>query len=62
MNEVNKKIGNYRYRIHALVFMATTINYFDRSIVKITKIVFKKKLIQTIPVNRLSILYTLPTV
>jgi len=26
-------IGNYRYRILALVFMATTINYFDRSIV-----------------------------
>jgi len=25
-------IGNYRYRILALVFMATTINYFDRSI------------------------------
>jgi MFS transporter, ACS family, hexuronate transporter len=28
-----KKIGNYRYRILALVFMATTINYFDRSII-----------------------------
>ncbi|MCX6223630.1 MAG: MFS transporter [Bacteroidia bacterium] len=28
-----EKIGNYRYRILALVFMATTINYFDRSIV-----------------------------
>jgi len=27
------KPGNYRYRILALVFMATTINYFDRSIV-----------------------------
>jgi ACS family hexuronate transporter-like MFS transporter len=26
------KIGHYRYRILALVFMATTINYFDRSI------------------------------
>ncbi len=33
MDEVKKKIGNYRYRILALVFMATTINYFDRSIV-----------------------------
>lgn len=33
MNEVKKKIGNYRYTILALVFMATTINYFDRSIV-----------------------------
>lgn len=28
-----QKTGNYRYRILALVFMATTINYFDRSIV-----------------------------
>jgi MFS transporter, ACS family, hexuronate transporter len=27
------KTGHYRYRILALVFMATTINYFDRSIV-----------------------------
>jgi MFS transporter, ACS family, hexuronate transporter len=27
------KMGHYRYRILALVFMATTINYFDRSIV-----------------------------
>ncbi len=25
-------IGNYRYIILALIFMATTINYFDRSI------------------------------
>jgi len=33
MTEHSKKIGNYRYRILALVFMATTINYFDRSIV-----------------------------
>ncbi len=33
MDEVKKKIGLYRYRILALVFMATTINYFDRSIV-----------------------------
>jgi ACS family hexuronate transporter-like MFS transporter len=27
-----ERIGHYRYRILALVFMATTINYFDRSI------------------------------
>ncbi len=33
MQEVTKKIGRYRYRILALVFMATTINYFDRSII-----------------------------
>jgi ACS family hexuronate transporter-like MFS transporter len=33
MNEAKYKVGNYRYRILALVFMATTINYFDRSII-----------------------------
>ena len=33
MNELNKNIGNYRYRILALVFMATAINYFDRTII-----------------------------
>ncbi len=33
MNEVKEKVGNYRNHILALVFMATTINYFDRSIV-----------------------------
>lgn len=33
MTNVTEKIGTYRYRILALVFMATTINYFDRSIV-----------------------------
>ena len=33
MTEQTNKVGHYRYRILALVFMATTINYFDRSIV-----------------------------
>jgi ACS family hexuronate transporter-like MFS transporter len=33
MTEVTQRMGNFRYRILALVFMATTINYFDRSIV-----------------------------
>ncbi len=33
MTEQSLKIGHYRYRILALVFMATTINYFDRSII-----------------------------
>ncbi|TAL81190.1 MAG: MFS transporter [Bacteroidetes bacterium] len=33
MREITHELGNYRYRILALVFMATTINYFDRSIV-----------------------------
>lgn len=30
---MQQKTGSYRYRILALVFMATTINYFDRSII-----------------------------
>ena len=33
MTNLTNKMGTYRYRILALVFMATTINYFDRSIV-----------------------------
>jgi ACS family hexuronate transporter-like MFS transporter len=33
MTEAFQKTGHFRYRILALVFMATTINYFDRSIV-----------------------------
>ena len=33
MTEQPTRTGHYRYRILALVFMATTINYFDRSIV-----------------------------
>lgn len=33
MNRLVSSTGNYRYRILALVFMATTINYFDRSII-----------------------------
>jgi ACS family hexuronate transporter-like MFS transporter len=33
MDDSKVRAGTYRYRILALVFMATTINYFDRSIV-----------------------------
>lgn len=33
MNSVKTKIGNYRFRILALLLFATTINYFDRSII-----------------------------
>ncbi len=33
MTQPPGKTGHYRYRILALVFMATTINYFDRSII-----------------------------
>jgi len=33
MSDSTKKIGTYRYRILALLMFATTINYFDRSII-----------------------------
>ncbi len=33
MNDTGKKVGHYRYKILALVFFATTVNYFDRSII-----------------------------
>lgn len=33
MNQEKAKIGNYRFRILALLMFATTINYFDRSII-----------------------------
>ena len=32
MTEIKKPVGNYRYRILALLFAATSINYFDRSL------------------------------
>ena len=35
MTETKPKIGNYRYRILALLFLATSINYFDRSIMSV---------------------------
>ncbi|MDF1549002.1 MAG: MFS transporter, partial [Bacteroidales bacterium] len=33
MTEAKQKIGSYRYRILAMLIYATTINYFDRSII-----------------------------
>jgi len=33
MKAIKARIGNYRYRILALLMFATTINYFDRSII-----------------------------
>jgi ACS family hexuronate transporter-like MFS transporter len=42
MNDVKKNIANYRYRILALVFMATTINYFDRSIIGVMALTLQK--------------------
>ena len=33
----NKKIGNYRWTVCALIFFATTINYLDRQVIGILK-------------------------
>ena len=37
MNELNQKVGKYRWRICALVFFATTINYLDRQVISLLK-------------------------
>ncbi len=36
-NEINEKIGKYRWTICALVFFATTINYLDRNVLGLLK-------------------------
>jgi ACS family hexuronate transporter-like MFS transporter len=36
-NEVNEKIGNYRWTICALIFFATTVNYLDRNVLGLLK-------------------------
>ncbi|MBP8960246.1 MAG: MFS transporter [Bacteroidales bacterium] len=42
MNETRTKVGHYRYKILALVFFATTINYFDRSIIGVMVPILQK--------------------
>ncbi len=37
MTEVQKQIGKYRWTICALVFFATTVNYFDRNVLGLLK-------------------------
>ena len=37
LNEINEKIGKYRWTICALVFFATTINYLDRNVLGLLK-------------------------
>ncbi len=37
MNQINQSIGGYRWRICALVFFATTINYLDRQVISLLK-------------------------
>jgi MFS transporter, ACS family, hexuronate transporter len=47
MEERNSNIGNYRWRICALLFLATTINYVDRSVLShvATDIEFKRQML-----------------
>ena len=37
LNEVNQKIGNYRWTICALLFVGTTMNYMDRQVLALLK-------------------------
>ncbi len=37
LNEINQKIGKYRWTICALVFFATTVNYLDRQVLSLLK-------------------------
>lgn len=37
MNELNQKIGNFRWVILSLVFFATTVNYLDRQVISLLK-------------------------
>ncbi|MFN8258098.1 MAG: MFS transporter [Bacteroidales bacterium] len=37
MNNLNQKIGKYRWTICALVFFATTVNYLDRQVLSLLK-------------------------
>ena len=37
LNEINEKIGKYRWTICSLVFVATTVNYLDRQVLSLLK-------------------------
>ncbi|KPM47234.1 MFS transporter [Jiulongibacter sediminis] len=39
---MNKKVGNYRWTICALVFFATTVNYLDRQVISLLKSVLSE--------------------
>lgn len=43
MNEINEKIGRYRWTICALLFFATSINYLDRQVFSILKDTLERK-------------------
>lgn len=44
LNKINEKIGRYRWRICALVFFATTINYLDRNVLGLLKMTLTEEL------------------
>ena len=37
LNEINEKVGKFRWTICALVFFATTVNYLDRQVLSLLK-------------------------
>ena len=37
MNQINQRIGKYRWTICALIFFATTVNYLDRQVLSLLK-------------------------
>jgi ACS family hexuronate transporter-like MFS transporter len=42
-NNINSKIGRYRWTICALVFFATTVNYLDRQVISLLKPILEKE-------------------
>ncbi|MGV8096810.1 MAG: MFS transporter [Mangrovibacterium sp.] len=42
-NNINSKIGGYRWTICALVFFATTVNYLDRQVISLLKPILEKE-------------------
>lgn len=46
-NEINEKIGRYRWTICTLIFFATTINYLDRNVLGLLKTVLENEMAWT---------------
>jgi MFS transporter, ACS family, hexuronate transporter len=44
MSNISEKVGNYRWTICALVFLATTVNYLDRQVISILKPVLETEI------------------
>ena len=43
LDNINSKIGKYRWTICALVFVATTVNYLDRQVISLLKPLLEKE-------------------